>query len=376
VGGLRIAVVADVLLLEMGGVGRAVLGVTRELARLDSDRVSITVVAKRRPASIDGLPYRRSFAPHVPRLPDALFAIQRPLTLRTFDVVHYIDSRPPVDFMLGRVPKVITQHGFAALMFGSDHVPAKERRLNQVLLRLAPFADRTILCSESERREFLSRAPEIDPSSVVPIHHGVEHDQFNPGDLEDARGNVARLFGLDRPYVLYVSNHQRKKNAERLVTAFARVAERVSDVDLAMVGFHTSKFVLVSELIEQLGVGDRVRVLGHVPDESLPDLYRAAELFALPSLHEGFGLPLLEAMACDTPVLTSKVYSMPEVAGDAAHLVDPYSVDEIAAGMERILDDRAYAADLRARGLTRAAGFTWRRSAEQHVAVYEAVAGR
>ena len=375
-GGLRTAVVADVLLLEMGGVSRSVLGVTRELGRLDPERVSVTIVAKRKPASINGTPYRQSFSPRVPRLPDPLFALQRPLTLREFDIVHYIDSRPPLDFMFGGSPNVITQHGFAALMFDSEHVPTKERWLNRVLLRLAPFADVTILCSESERREFLERAPRMDPSSVYVIHHGVEHDQFNPGDPDAARSRVEQQFALNRPYVLYVSNHQRKKNPERLVAAFAEVAERMPDVDLAMAGFHTSRFTLVSDVVERLGLVERVRVLGHVPDESLADLYRAAELFALPSLHEGFGLPILEAMACGTPVLTSNVYAMPEVAGDTAHLVDPYSVDEIAAGIERILSDRAYALELRARGLARAAGFTWRRAAEQHLAVYERLAGR
>jgi glycosyltransferase involved in cell wall biosynthesis len=108
----------------------------------------------------------------------------------------------------------------------------------------------------------------------------------------------------------------------------------------------------------------------------LPALYGCAELFTLPSLHESFGMPVLEAMACGTPVVTSNVYSLPEVCGDAAEYVDPYSVDSIANGLLRVLDDSTHAADLRERGLRRASTFTWRRAAERHLECYERVAGR
>lgn len=367
---LRLAVVADALLVEMGGVPRSVLGVTSELAHLDPDALDVTVVAARRPADIDGIPFRRSRAPRVPSLPNALFALQRPFSLRDFDVVHYMDSRPPLDFPLGRVPTVVTQHGFAALMFGDDYVSRKDRVVNTALLRIAPGADLTLTASESERAELLARSP-IDPSLVVAIHHGVDHDRFNPpGDRESTRAAVRERFGIDRPYVLYVSNHQRKKNTERLVEAFARVGRALPGVDLVMTGRPGSSFPKVLALIEQHGLGDRVRILGHVPDDALPSLYGGAAAFTLPSLHEGFGLPALEAMACGTPVVAANVYALPEVCGDAAELVDPYDVDGIAAGLLRVLGDEAHAHTLAERGLARAATFTWRRSAERHLECY------
>ena len=117
---LKVAVVADALLLDMGGVARAILGVTRELAQLAPDRLSVSIVAARRPDSINGLAFHRSFSPRVPRLPDSLFALQRPLTLRGFDIVHYMDSRPPLDFPVGRSYNVVTQHGFAPLLFAEQ----------------------------------------------------------------------------------------------------------------------------------------------------------------------------------------------------------------------------------------------------------------
>jgi glycosyltransferase involved in cell wall biosynthesis len=187
---------------------------------------------------------------------------------------------------------------------------------------------------------------------------------------------VRRQFGIEGSYILYVSNHQRKKNTERLVEAFARVAEEVPDVSLVLTGWHTAMFGLVLALIERLGIRDRVHVLGHVPDQALPALYGAAAAFALPSLHEGFGIPVLEAMASGTPVLASNVYALPEVCGEAAEFVDPYNVQEIADGLVRLLTDRQRAAELREVGLARAAQFTWRKAAERHLEEYERAVGR
>jgi glycosyltransferase involved in cell wall biosynthesis len=286
-----------------------------------------------------------------------------------------MDSRPPLDFALGRGLNVVTQHGFAALMFGDEYVPKRVQYVNKVLLKLAPGADLTFTASESERRELLDRSP-IEPARVIAIHHGVDHDRFFLRDEAQVRAEVRRQFGIEGSYLLYVSNHQRKKNPERLVEAFARVAREVPDVSLVLTGWHTATFGLVLALIERLGIRDRVHVLGHVPDESLPTLYAAAAAFALPSLHEGFGIPVLEAMASGTPVLASNVYALPEVCGDAAELVDPYDVQAIADGLVRLLTDRERVAELRELGLARAAQFTWRRAAERHLEEYERAVGR
>jgi glycosyltransferase involved in cell wall biosynthesis len=372
---IRVAVVADVLLTEMGGVARSVRGITRELARLDPDRLEVTIVARRRPEAIDGLAFRRSLSPRVPKIPGAVFALQRPFTLDRYDIVHYMDSRPPFDYPLGRRLNVVTQHGFGTLTFGIGYAKPYWIYLDKVLLRLAPYADLTFTASESERRDLLDKV-RMDPSRVIAVHHGIDHDRFFPRAAAAAREEVRTQFGVEGRYVLYVSNHQRKKNTERLIEAFAAVAAAVPDVSLVLTGWHTPRFRLVLDLIERLGLQERVRVLGHVPDDALPALYAAADVFTLPSLHEGFGLPVLEAMACGTPVVASNAYSLPEVCGDAAELVDPYSVQSIADGILRVLEDRDRASQLRERGLTRASGFTWRRAAERHLEGYErALAG-
>ncbi len=256
-------------------------------------------------------------------------------------------------------------------MFGGDYVVRREKYLNQVLLRIAPRADLTFTASESERQELLSRIT-MNPARVIAVHHGVDHDRFSPRqDRRDARDEVRARFGIEGRFVLCVSNFQRKKNTERLVEAFGRLVRVQRGVQLVLAGWHTARFQLVRDLIRQLGLEDDVRVLGHVPDDVLPALYTGADVFALPSLHEGFGIPVLEAMACGTPVLASNVYALPEVCGDAAVLVDPYSVGDIADGLLSILEDPERAATLRGRGLERASQFTWRRSAERHLQAYE-----
>ncbi|MGC9082856.1 MAG: glycosyltransferase family 4 protein, partial [Anaerolineae bacterium] len=127
--------------------------------------------------------------------------------------------------------------------------------------------------------------------------------------------------------------------------------------------------------LRELGLEDRVRFTGYVPDEDLPALYSAADLFAFPSLYEGFGLPVLEAMACGVPVVCSNTSSLPEVVGEAGIMVEPHNVHALARAMGRVLTDEALRASLRARGLERAQRFTWEEAAKRTVEVYRQVLG-
>jgi glycosyltransferase involved in cell wall biosynthesis len=146
------------------------------------------------------------------------------------------------------------------------------------------------------------------------------------------------------------------------------------DLKLLIIGDEISKLPALRRAVHSLKLHKHVRFLGYLNDETLSVLYRLASVFVFPSLYEGFGLPPLEAMASGTPVVTSNISSLPEVAGGAAVLVDPYDVDSIADGMRRVLDDPALAADLRRRGLARAREFSWERSVEKTLGVYRDVA--
>jgi glycosyltransferase involved in cell wall biosynthesis len=169
------------------------------------------------------------------------------------------------------------------------------------------------------------------------------------------------FYGLPFPYLLCVSNRKRHKNEFRVVEAFAK-AGLGAEMRLVFTGNPTTD---LADCIERHHVAPFVHFTGLVPEEKLPSLYRAAEALIFPSLYEGFGLPLLEAMACGIPVVTANTTALPEIAGGAALLVDPISVEQIAEAMKRIVSDRSLRQQLREKGLSRAAQFSWARTADR-----------
>jgi glycosyltransferase involved in cell wall biosynthesis len=187
---------------------------------------------------------------------------------------------------------------------------------------------------------------------------------------------VLQRHGIQRPYILYVGSIEPRKNLMRLLQAYARLRGAGQQWRLVIVG---ARNVWLSnpliEVIQKLNLESWVQFTGYVSEEDLPALYNAADLFAFPSLYEGFGLPVLEAMACGTPVVTSHRSSLPEVTGDAAVLVDPYDIDAIATAMLKILTDPILAENLHARGMQRAKEFSWERTARETLAVYQKVMG-
>jgi glycosyltransferase involved in cell wall biosynthesis len=179
---------------------------------------------------------------------------------------------------------------------------------------------------------------------------------------------------MEGAFVLSVGSLEPGKNRARLVRALRELRDSGVDVALLVVGQPAWRFAGDQETVRELRMEDRVRFAGYAPLGDLPALYSAATVVALPSLYEGFGLPVLEAMACGAPVLTSNVSATAEVAGEAALLVDPYRVESIRDGLRRLLGDEHLRAALARAGRARAAEFSWRRAADETHAVYEQVA--
>ncbi|MBN2360753.1 MAG: glycosyltransferase family 4 protein [Deltaproteobacteria bacterium] len=228
-----------------------------------------------------------------------------------------------------------------------------------VLKRACRAAHRVLTVSEFSRSRIIEWSG-VAAGKVINIGNGVDASFAPDGPAFDAGAE----------YFLCVSNRKAHKNDARAIEAFA-AARLASSVDLILTGPPTPR---LSRLARDLGVGDRIRFVGHVPGDHLPPLYRGAVALLFPSLYEGFGLPVLEAMACGTPVLTSTATALPEVAGDAALLVDPTSVPEIARGIERLYGDAELRATLRERGLQRARQFDWNRVVDRVRAVLDSLA--
>ena len=338
------------------------------LAALDR-RNRYTLYCNQRPAALPPLgpnfalrsmPFRRLWT-HA-RL-SAELALHPPNTL--FVPAHVL----PLGAPLHHFRSVVTIHDMGYLHFPEAHTTLHRRYLRFSTWWSARAASHVIAISGATRND-LVRYAGVNPAKISVIHHGLS-PRFRP--VPNARAIVQERYGIAEPYFCYIGTVQPRKNLVRLIEAFAQLVAQSPAEPLALV--IAGKRGWLTEAIEQraaaLGVSDRVRFTGYVPDDDVPALLGGALAFAFPSLYEGFGMPVLEAMACGTPVLTSTTSSLPEVAGDAALLVDPTDTDAISGGLARLLNDAALRAELRMRGLARAATFTWQRCAAETLHVLE-----
>jgi glycosyltransferase involved in cell wall biosynthesis len=229
-------------------------------------------------------------------------------------------------------------------------------------------ADAIVVPSESVRADVV-RTLSVDPRKTHVVYEAAG-PQYRPIDAEIA-ARVAQKYLLEPGFVLSVGSLEPGKNRARLFRALKSLRDDAVNVHLAIVGQTAWKYEAEAALVDELEMGDRIHYLGYVPAADLPALYNAASVFAFPSLYEGFGLPVLEAMACGVPVLTSETSATAEVAGKAAVLVDPQDVAAIRDGLRTLLTDPLQRDSYGRRGLARAAEFTWRRAADETHAVYQ-----
>ncbi len=230
-------------------------------------------------------------------------------------------------------------------------------------------ADQVIVDSEYTKRDLLEDFP-IPPERVHVIHLGVS-PAFRPPDREDdGKGTFAR-FGIRRPYLLYSGALKPHKNVPVLLEAFARVS-RLHDLDLVLSGEPLRDKIELEELARTLGIADRLISAVRTSEEDIVALNQHASVAVLPSLYEGLGLSVLEAMASGVPVVAANATSIPEVVGDAGVLFEPREVDDLAGALDRVLTDSDLRVDLRTRGLERAGRFTWQRCAQKTFDVYRA----
>lgn len=239
-----------------------------------------------------------------------------------------------------------------------------KHRLPQQLRR----ADTIIAISENTKADII-KFHNIDASKIEVIYPGVG-TEFSPVTDPETLAAVTRRYRLPQHYILYVGAVQPRKNVESLIVAAAGLQRTHKLVIAGGVQWNSDG---IGALIDRTGVRDRVVFTGYVRDCDLPAIYCMATAFVMPSLYEGFGLPILEAMACATPVVTSNTSSLPEAAGTAAILVDPQSTEELSIAVNSIIDDTQLQAKLKEKGLKQAANFSWTKSAQQMLDTFAAV---
>jgi glycosyltransferase involved in cell wall biosynthesis len=285
-----------------------------------------------------------------------------------FHAPHYV--LPP----LITCRSVVTIHDCIHLMF-PQYLP---NRLAYAYARTsiglaARRATRVLTVSESSKRDILKYV-DVAPEKIDVIYNAYD-ERFGVEPREEDVVRLRERYQLTDEFVLYAGNVRPHKNLERLIEAFNIVRRRGLDhLKLVLIGDEISKYASLRRAVHRYQLHKYVRFLGYLPEETLAVMYRLAGVFVFPSLYEGFGLPPLEAMASGTPVVTSNVSSLPEVAGDAAVLVDPYDAGAIADGIYAVLTDEQLRATLRRKGVARAREFSWERSVRRVREIYGEVA--
>ena len=351
------------------GIGTYLRNLLRQLARMDcqtefvilcrpEDRETVAALGDNFRAVVQTAP-NYSISEQL-RIPLAL--AREGVTL--FHAPHYV--LPP----LVRCKSVVTIHDCIHLMF-PQYLPNRlAYSYARTSIRLAARrATRILTVSESSKRDIL-RFVDTEPDKIDVIYNAYD-DRFAIDPREEDVVRVRERFQLESEFVLYAGNVKPHKNLERLIEAFHLVRKRGLDhLKLVMIGDEISKYTALRRAVHQHQLHKYVRFLGYLPEVTLAVMYRLAGVFVFPSLYEGFGLPPLEAMASGTPVVTSNVSSLPEVAGDAAVLVDPYDPRSIADGIYRVLSDERLRGDLRRKGVARAGMFSWEQSVRRVRAIY------
>jgi glycosyltransferase involved in cell wall biosynthesis len=370
---MRIAI--DVRKLNDFGIGTYVRKLLKHLPRIDQESEFLALCRPEdeetirasspslRPVAVSARDY--SVSEHI-----SIPAKLRQLGVDLFHSPHYVLP------LFTPCPSIVTVHDVIHLLF-PQYLPNRlaTHYAKFMIKRAIEKASLVLTVSASSKRDLLTFF-DINPEKILVIPNGIDSaiaEKLSDEALEGIKERY-QIFGRT---VLFAGNIKPHKNVERLIAAFAKVREEpeFEDLTLMVVGDEISKYPSLRRAVARHRVRSSVRFFGYVPELTLVALYKIADVFAFPSLYEGFGLPPLEALANGTPVVTSNISSLPEVVGDAALTVDPYNVDDIARAIRRLLGDQELRAQLIQSGYDRAGCFSWERSVTQVHQAYQQVLG-
>jgi glycosyltransferase involved in cell wall biosynthesis len=376
---MRIGIDGKVLSQRIGGIGRYAIKLVEALLALrtrecpDLELVIFTA-PQTDPVILNGM--RASICARFQRFKSTLLRssvlLPAGVVLDHIDVFHGLDQSG-IPFFFKMKKAVVTIHDVIPLVLPEAFPPRHRLVLATAFARVRRQADKVIVPSIAAAED-VERYLKMERERIIVIPMGCE-PRFQPLVNPVRAVTVRQRYTLPERYALFVGTLEPRKNIDTLLQAFWRFrAERPQD-DLKLVvaggkGWGDERFFAT---LDRLKVREQVIFTGYVADDDLPDLYRGAQMFVYPSLYEGFGLPILEAMACGIPVITSNRASLPEVAGNAALLVDPTRPDELAAAMSAIVSNGALHEELQRKGIARAKDFTWEDVARRTLAVYRSL---
>lgn len=303
-------------------------------------------------------------------------ALPRAVKKLKCDILHCTSNTAPE---MPGVPLVLTLHdiiymegSFFSLLKGKGTAYQRFGNIyrRHIVPKVVKKSVRVITVSEYEK-ERIAAFFKLDPSKLRAVYNGVgEH--FKEVTDSQLIKQIREKYHLPEHYFFFLGNTVQKKNTPGTLKAYSIFREHTAlDIPLVMLDFDLSDLMSILNEIGKPGLIDHIHLTGYVNNTELPGIYSLADLFLYPSFRESFGIPILEAQACRTPVITSNTSSMPEVAGDGAFIIDPFNPEEIAQAMIRIVRDPSLQIDLKSRGLANAARFSWRAMAEKVLLIYQ-----
>jgi glycosyltransferase involved in cell wall biosynthesis len=377
---MRVGIDYNPALNQGGGIGRYTRSLFEAVIRQDPDDEFVVYFN-----------YERGGRPP-PLFPGARNVLERPLAIpdRWATIIwHRLRVPLPIDVVTGPVDvfhfpdfvvppvrhgrTVVTVHDLSFLL----HPETADERLRAYLERVVPQAVRRadfVVVDSANTENDLIVLLDVDPERIAVVYPAVDK-RFRPVEDGAVLGAIRHKYNLNFPVILSLSVIEPRKNLPRLFEAYVRLKRDLGIPHRLVIGGGLGwMYESVFQAVEDLALGESIIFLGRVPDEDLPALYKLADVFAYPSLYEGFGIPPLEAMACGTPVVTSNSSSLPEAVGDAGLMARPTDVDAIAEAIAQVLTNATLREDLSRRGIERARLFTWEASAEKVLSIYRRLA--
>ena len=371
---MRIGIDATALPAQPVGAGNYIIQFVKALAKMDID-YELIVFAQKSKRDLFDIPNDENL--HWVIVPDKSPMYRLIWEQTTFprlvhraevDILHSLHYTQPI--RLG-CPSIVTIHDMTFFLFPDLHTRSKRLFFPFAIRSSVRRADALIAISESTRQDSI-RLLGVSPQKIFTTQLGIT-DEFRVVKDNELLASVREKYDLPEEFVLYVGLVEPRKNIPFLIRAYKSLADEGIKHNLVIVGRIGWMYQEVFKQIEELGLEGRVQFTGYLPQDDLPMVYNLASLFVYPTKYEGFGLPALEAMACGTPVVTTAISSLPEIVGDAGMLIPPGDEQALASAMAEVLHDSTLFNQLRTRGLQRSEHFTWERTAQQTLKVYQQV---
>ncbi|XRP97070.1 glycosyltransferase family 4 protein [Methanocaldococcus sp. 16A] len=378
---MKIGIIANPIDDIKTGIGSYTYNVLSELFKIEYEKNNdnkYTIIHRKKCEHLNNMLNKYNFLNEiiipVPKIPfgheiQKMIITPKVLKNHDFDIVHDVYHFGPFLF-LKKPKRILTVYDLTPLLYSKTHKKSKVLMHKYYFPLVLKVTDKIIAISHHTKNDIIKHFK--IPEDKIRVIHLAANENYRPLK-ENEINKIKQKYNLNDPFILYVGTLEPRKNILNLLKAFYKLKKQGIKHKLVITGKKGWKYRNIFELIDKLNLQKEVIFTGYVPDEDLPGLYNAADLFVYPSLYEGFGLPPLEAMACGTPVITSNTSSLPEVVGDAGIMVNPYDVDELAKAMYEVLTNDGLREELSKKGLERAKLFSWKKCAEEHLKVYEEV---